>query len=97
MTDRIFFPERGGHNPVRFVTATIPADYTAGDRFTVAHGLVDDVGAPLAPAGVIPVQMGADEDDTITAVHVVFVKADATNVTFRSDGAEGDTFAFIVW
>jgi hypothetical protein len=97
VTDSTFFPAVGGHNPVKVVSAMIPGGYTPGDRFTVAHGLLDDVGNPIAPAGAIPVPSASDADGAITVVNYQRVKMDSTNVTLRSDGAAGDAFDLIVW
>ena len=85
-----------GRFPLRTVAATVPAGYTAGNRFTIAHGNTEHQGKAQVPDIVIPVAKASDADAAITAVHYQVVKVDDTNVTLRSDAAATTAFTLYI-
>lgn len=97
VNDSILFRAVAGQHSLRCIDAATPAGYIAGNRFTIAHGAVDQVGNAVAPDIVIVQTLAADADAALSApAHVQVVKWDSTNVTLRSDQAAAYHFNLYV-
>lgn len=86
-----------GQVQIKKIAAAVPGTYTAGNRFTIAHGFTDIVGNAAVPVGAIAQATATDADGAITAVHFQVVKMDATNVTLRTDAAASTAFTLFVF